>query len=529
MLVFKSAFNFLDVGKNHAFAQAVDFLAGGVVQAQHHVLRRHNGRFARSGEQHVVGGQHQGACFHLRFYRQRYVHSHLVTVKVGVEGRANEWVQLNGLAFNQQRLKRLNTQAVQRRRTVEQNRVFFNDFFKNVPHNGVVVFNLFLGCLDGSSNALLLQTGKDKGLEQFQRHKFGQAALVQLECWAHGNNRAPRVVHTLAQQVLAEAPALAFNHVGQRLERTLVSARHGFATAAVIEQAIYRLLQHTFFVACNDFRRFELKQAAQTAVAVDNAAVQVVQVRSGKTTAIQRNKRAQIGWQHGQHFQNHPAWLDARFFECFKHFEALGVFLDFQLRASQVATQAFDFGVDFDAFEQILDAFSAHFGGELIAIFRRVLVIVVFRHDGVLFQRSHAGVGHNVGFKVEHALNVAQGHVQHQTQAAGQRLEEPDVGARRGQINVPHALAAHFGFSDFYAAFFADNTTVLEAFVFAAQTFKIFNRAEDFGAEQTIALGFESAVVDGFGFFDFTKRPGTDFFRRSQTNFDGIKMLIGLE
>ncbi len=53
--------------KIHALALAVDALAGGVVQAQHHVLRGHDRRFARGREQHVVGGQHQGAGFHLGF------------------------------------------------------------------------------------------------------------------------------------------------------------------------------------------------------------------------------------------------------------------------------------------------------------------------------------------------------------------------------------------------------------------------------------------------------------------------------
>jgi hypothetical protein len=41
------------------------------------------------------------------------VHSHLVTVKVGVESRTNERVQLDSLAFDQARLERLNGQAVQ--------------------------------------------------------------------------------------------------------------------------------------------------------------------------------------------------------------------------------------------------------------------------------------------------------------------------------------------------------------------------------------------------------------------------------
>ena len=101
------ALHFTDVGEDHAFALAVDALARCVVQTQHHVLRRNDGGLARCGEQHVVGGQHQRAGFHLCFHRQRNVDSHLVTVEVGVEGRADERVQLDGLAFDQEGLEGL--------------------------------------------------------------------------------------------------------------------------------------------------------------------------------------------------------------------------------------------------------------------------------------------------------------------------------------------------------------------------------------------------------------------------------------
>ena len=43
---------------------------------------------------------------------QRYVYGHLVTVKVGVESRTNERVQLNGFALDQTRLECLDRQSV---------------------------------------------------------------------------------------------------------------------------------------------------------------------------------------------------------------------------------------------------------------------------------------------------------------------------------------------------------------------------------------------------------------------------------
>ena len=171
--VVQRTLEFHHVGEDHAFALAVDALAGGVVQAQHHVLRRHDGRLARGREQHVVGGQHQRAGFHLRFDRQRHVDGHLVTVEVGVEGGADQRVQLDGLAFDQHRLKRLDAQAVQRRRPVQHDRVFLDDLFQDVPDHRRAGFNFLLRRLDGGGDAHGFQAREDEGLEQLQRHQLG--------------------------------------------------------------------------------------------------------------------------------------------------------------------------------------------------------------------------------------------------------------------------------------------------------------------------------------------------------------------
>src|SRR6187549_544893 len=103
--------------------------------------------------------------------------------------------------------------------------------------------------LDRGREAHRLELVEDERLEQLERHQLRQAALVQLELRADDDDRAPRVVDALAEQVLAEAAALALDHVGERLERTLVRARHRLAAAAVVEQRIDGFLQHALLVA----------------------------------------------------------------------------------------------------------------------------------------------------------------------------------------------------------------------------------------------------------------------------------------
>ena len=76
------------------------------------------------------------------------MHGHLVTVEVRVETLADQRMQHDGVAFDQHRLKRLNTHSVQRRCTVQQHRMLMNDLFENVPDLLVAPLNHALGALD---------------------------------------------------------------------------------------------------------------------------------------------------------------------------------------------------------------------------------------------------------------------------------------------------------------------------------------------------------------------------------------------
>src|SRR5438270_3035907 len=93
-----------------------------------------------------------------------------------------------------------------------------------------------------------------------------------------------------------------------------------------------------------------------------------------------------------------------------------------------------------------------------------------------------------------------------------------------GELDVPETLAAHAGERHFDAALIADDSTMLHALVFAAEAFPVSYRSENSGTEETIALGFEGAIVDRLGFSDFTMRPAPDLLRRGQTDSDRIEV-----
>ena len=78
---------------------------------------------------------------------------------------------------------------------------------------------------------------------------------------------------------------------------------------------------------------------------------------------------------------------------------------------------------------------------------------------------------------------------------------------RTCEIDVSHTLATHFRLRNLDTAFLADNTTMLQALVFAAEAFVVFDRAKNLRTEKTVAFRLERPVVDRLRLFDFAKRP----------------------
>ena len=84
-----------------------------------------------------------------------------------------------------------------------------------------------------------------------------------------------------------------------------------------------------------------------------------------------------------------------------------------------------------------------------------------------------AGIDDDVGFEIENALELAQRDIEQVADAARQALEEPDVRAGAGQLDMSQALAADARQRDFDAALVADDAAVLHALVLAAQALPV--------------------------------------------------------
>ena len=274
-------------------AAPVDHL-GEVERADDHVLARHRDRATVRRRQDVVRGQHEQPRLGLGLRGEREVDGHLVTVEVRVERRAHERVDLDGLALDEHGLEGLDAEAVQRGSTVQEDRVLLDDLLENVPDLRARPLDHALRRLDVLRVLEVDEPLHHERLEQLERHLLGQAALAQLELRADDDDRTARVVDALAEQVLTEPALLALQHVREALERPVAGARHRATAAAVVEQRVDGLLEHPLLVVDDDLGRAEVEQPLQAVVAVDDPAVQVVEVRRREPATVELHHRAQV-------------------------------------------------------------------------------------------------------------------------------------------------------------------------------------------------------------------------------------------
>src|SRR5439155_7944466 len=177
--------------------------------------------------------------------------------------------------------------------------------------------------------------------------------------------------------------------------------------------------------------------------------------------------------------------------------------------------------LDVDLLEQLADRLAAHAGGEgLVTQLLDRLVVLVLGEELSRGEGRLLGVDDDVGLAVEDLLQVLQGDVQQVPDPGRQRLEEPDVRHRRGQVDVAQPLAPHLALDHLDAALLADHPAVLHALVLAAVALVVLHGPEDLGAEEAVPLRLEGAVVDRLRLLHLAMRPLPDLLRAGQRDAD---------
>jgi hypothetical protein len=293
-------------------------------------------------------------------------------------------------------------------------------------------------------------------------------------------------------------------------------------------QRIDCLLQHALFVADDDVGRAQLHQPLQAVVAVDDAAVEIVEIGGRKAAAVERHQRPQVRRNYRYHGENHPFRLVAGIAEGLDDLQTLGelLVLDVGFGFLHLGAQGgLELG-QLEPFQHFPDRLRADHGGEgILAVFVLRLQILVFRQQLTVLERGEAGLEDDVVFEIQNPLEVLERHIEQKPDAGRQRLQKPDVRHGGGQFDMAHALAPDARQRDFDRALFADDALVLHPLVFAAQALVVLDRPENAGAEQAVALGLERAIIDGLRLLDFAVGPGQNLFRRRDRNPDLVEDL----
>ena len=183
--------------------------------------------------------------------------------------------------------------------------------------------------------------------------------------------------------------------------------------------------------------------------------------------------------------------------------------------------------LEIETLEQLANRLGTDRGGEgILAEILLRLEIVLLGEELERLERGQPRLQHDVVLEIEHALEVLQRHVEQKADARGQRLQEPDMGDRRRELDMAHALAPDLGKRNLDAALLADDALVLHALVLAAQALVVLHRAEDARAEQPVTLRLEGAVVDRLGLLDLPIGPRQDFFRARDADANLVEILL---
>src|SRR5271165_5291180 len=134
------------------------------------------------------------------------------------------------------------------------------NLLKDVPNLRRLTFNHLFCASDRVYISKLLESPNDERLKQDERHFLGQTALMQFQLRSYHDHRTARVIHPLAEQVLAEPSTLALEHVAQGLQRTISCACNRAAVPSVIEKRVNRFLQHALLVSNDDIRSLQLQK-----------------------------------------------------------------------------------------------------------------------------------------------------------------------------------------------------------------------------------------------------------------------------
>ena len=93
---------------------------------------------------------------------------------------------------------------------------------------------------------------------------------------------------------------------------------------AVVEKHVHRFLEHPFLVPYDDIRGFQVDEPFEAVVSINDAPIEIVQIRGGESSAFKGNQGSQIRRQHRNDVHYHPCRIDTASSECIDDLQPFG-------------------------------------------------------------------------------------------------------------------------------------------------------------------------------------------------------------
>jgi hypothetical protein len=322
------------------------------------------------------------------------------------------------------------------------------------------------------------------GLEQLERHFLGDTALTDLELRARDDDGTAGIVDTLAQQILTESPFLSLQFVAEGAEGATVRIDNGILTLAVVQQSVHGILEHPFLVLQQDLGGALIDHFPQAIVAVDDPAVQFVEVVRRKSASLQLNKGPKVRGNHRDAGHNHVRGLSAIVDESRDNVQLLDCLCTVLTRLALDSDKEI---VAHFVQVKVLEEFEERLGtlpdDELLTLDLAIPELFIshklFTHEPL----GIAWVQDKPAAEIDDLLDSLAGHLEEKRDVVDSVAEVPDMCDRSVEFNVSHTLAANVGIGYFDVTFVTDLTLEAFSLELATTALKTLGRSEDDLAE----------------------------------------------
>ena len=273
-------------------------------------------------------------------------------------------------------------------------------------------------------------------------------------------------------------------------------------------------MKHALLITQNHIWSLYLNQSFETVITDNNAAVEIIEVRSSETTTIQWYQRTQLRRSNRHSLKNHPlrTVLTLAGTESLYYLQTLECLLTTLNRSRFIcsSTQLIRQLIQIDGGQKVIDSLSTHLHYNFIriCILQQIILfwdqisylqVLVFIQKHTILNRNtilitcvlltylsscqNTSLYNQVFLIIDDRIQFLSRNTEQCSHFGRQRAQIPYVCYWNNKLNVSHTLTTHFLLSNLYTTTLAHDTFITDTLVFTTMALVILGRTEDALAE----------------------------------------------